>query len=139
MKSKKTNINKKTVHIDQKTVKNVQKVLQNVKKSQKTTKKDAKTAKLYSEDQIKKIACMVFMLECQAARLAASVGLFFGDEINKHELLKEFMAVDRTMRKYSTDFHKEIEETVGKFRVFASDGKDFTEIKNGGVYATDKD
>lgn len=132
MKSKKTNINKKTVHIDQK-------VLKNVKKSQKTAKKDTKTAKLYSEDQIKKIACMVFMLECQAARLAASVGLFFGDEINKHELLKEFMAVDRTMRKYSTDFHKEIEETVGKFRVFASDGKDFTEIKNGGVYATDED
>lgn len=132
MKSKKTNINQKTVHIDQK-------VLKNVKKSQKTTKKDTKTAKLYSEDQIKKIACMVFMLECQAARLAASVGLFFGDEINKHELLKEFMAVDRTMRKYSTDFHKEIEETVGKFRVFASDGKDFTEIKNGGAYATDED
>lgn len=132
MKSKKTNINQKTVHIDQK-------VLKNVKKSQKTAKKDTKTAKLYSEDQIKKIACMVFMLECQAARLAASVGLFFGDEINKHELLKEFMAVDRTMRKYSTDFHKEIEETVGKFRVFASDGKDFTEIKNGGVYATDED
>ena len=135
MKSKKTNINKKTVHIDQK-------VAKNVKKSQKTAKKDAKqeiTGKLYSEDQIKKIACMVFMLECQAARLAASVGLFFGDEINKHELLKEFMAVDRTMRKYSTDFHKEIEETVGKFRVFASDGKDFTEIKNGGVYATDED
>lgn len=132
MKSKKTNINQKSVHIDQK-------VAKNVKKSQKTTKKDAKTAKLYSEDQIKKIACMVFMLECQAARLAASVGLFFGDEINKHELLKEFMAVDRTMRKYSTGFHKEIEETVGKFRVFASDGKDFTEIKNGGVYATDED
>lgn len=132
MKSKKTNINKKTVHIDQK-------VLKNVKKSQKTTKKDAKTAKLYSEDQIKKIACMVFMLECQAARLAASVGLFFGDEINKHELLKEFMAVDRTMRKYSTDFHKEIEETVGKSRVFAYDGKGFTEIKNGGIYATDED
>lgn len=132
MKSKKTNINQKTVYIDQKMAKNV-------KNSQKTAKKDTKTAKLYSEDQIKKIACMVFMLECQAARLAASVGLFFGDEINKHELLKEFMAVDRTMRKYSTDFHKEIEETVGKFRVFASDGKDFTEIKNGGVYATDED
>lgn len=125
--------------INKKVAQNIKKMAKNVKKSQKTAKKDVKTAKLYSEDQIKKIACMVFMLECQAARLAASVGLFFGDEINKHELLKEFMAVDRTMRKYSTDFHKEIEETVGKFRVFASDGKDFTEIKNGGVYATDED
>lgn len=125
--------------INKKVAQNIKKMAKNVKKSQKTAKKDVKTAKMYSEDQIKKIACMVFMLECQAARLAASVGLFFGDEINKHELLKEFMAVDRTMRKYSTDFHKEIEETVGKFRVFASDGKDFTEIKNGGVYATDED
>jgi len=125
--------------INKKVAQNIKKMAENVKKSQKTAKKDTKTAKLYSEDQIKKIACMVFMLECQAARLAASVGLFFGDEINKHELLKEFMAVDRTMRKYSTDFHKEIEETVGKFRIFASDGKDFTEIKNGGVYATDED
>lgn len=125
--------------INKKVAQNIKKMAKNVKNSQKTAKKDTKTAKLYSEDQIKKIACMVFMLECQAARLAASVGLFFGDEINKHELLKEFMAVDRTMRKYSTDFHKEIEETVGKFRVFASDGKDFTEIKNGGVYATDED
>lgn len=125
--------------INKKVAQNIKKMAKNVKNSQKTAKKDTKTAKLYSEDQIKKIACMVFMLECQAARLAASVGLFFGDEINKHELLKEFMAVDRTMRKYSTDFHKEIEETVGKFRVFASDGKDFTEIKNGGTYATDED
>lgn len=132
MTSKKTNINLKSVHIDQK-------VAKNVKKSQKTTKKDVKTAKLYSEDQIKKIACMVFMLECQAARLAASVGLFISDEITKHELLKEYMAVDRTMRKYSTDFHKEIEETVGKFRIFAADKDGVTEIKNGGAYATDED
>lgn len=99
--------------INKKVAQNIKKMAKNVKKSQKTAKKDAKTAKLYSEDQIKKIACMVFMLECQAARLAASVGLFFGDEINKHELLKEFMAIDRTMRKYSRDFHEEIESTIG--------------------------
>lgn len=128
--------------INKKVAQNIKKMAKNVKKSQKTAKKDAKqevTGKLYSEDQIKKIACMVFMLECQIARLAASAGLFFSDELTKHEFLKEYMAVDRTMRKYSTDFHKEIEETVGKFRVFASDGKDFTEIKNGGAYATDED
>ncbi len=127
-----TKINKKVAHISEE-------VLKNVKKSQKTAKKDTKTAKLYSEDQIKKIACMVFMLECQAARLASSVGLFISDEITKHELLKEFMAVDRTMRRYSIDFHKEIEETVGKFRVFAANKDSITEIKNGGIYATDED
>lgn len=132
MKSKKTNINQKSVHIDQK-------VLKNVKKSQKTTKKDAKTAKLYSENQICKIACMVFMLESQIARLCAASGCFFGGEMSKHDFLKEYMAVDRTMRRLSKDFHKEIEETVGKFRIFAADKDGVTEIKNGGAYATDED
>lgn len=106
MKSKKTNINKKTVHIDQK-------VLKNVKKSQKTVKKDAKTAKMYSEDQICKIACMVFMLEAQVARATAAIGCFLSDDLTKHDLLKEFMAIDRTMRKYTRDFHEEIESTIG--------------------------
>ena len=106
MKSKKTNINQKTVHIDQKMAKNV-------KKSQKTTKKDVKTAKSYSEDQICKIACMVFMLEAQVARATAIIGCFLSDDLTKHDLLKEFMAIDRTMRKYSTDFHEEIESTIG--------------------------
>lgn len=106
MKSKKTNINQKTVHIDQK-------VLKNVKKSQKTTKKDTKTAKLYSEDQICKIACMVFMLEAQVARLCAVNGCFLGDKMSKHDFLKEYMAVDRTMRRLTKDFHKEIESTIG--------------------------
>lgn len=106
MKSKETNINKKTVHIDQK-------VLKNVKKSQKTAKKDAKTAKLYSEDQICKIACMVFMLEAQVARATAVIGYFLSDDLTKHDLLKEFMAIDRTMRKYTHDFHEEIESTIG--------------------------
>lgn len=124
---------------DQKTVKNVQKVSQNVKKSQKTTKKDVKTAKTYSEDQICKIACMVFMLESQIARLCAASGCFLGDEMSKHGFLKEYMAVDRTMRRLTKDFHKEIEETIGKFRVFANDGKQVSEIKNGGVYASEND
>lgn len=132
MKNEKTNINKKTVHIDQK-------VLKNVKKSQKKTEKCNNSVKLYSEDQICKIACMVFMLEAQVARATAAIGCFLSDDLTKHDLLKEFMAIDRTMRKYSADFHKEIEETVGKFRVFASDGKGFTEIKNGGAYATDEE
>ena len=99
MTAKKTNINQKTVHIDQKTVKNV-------KKSQNTVKKDEKTAKMYSEAQICKIACMVFMLESQIARLCAASGMFLGDELNKHEFLKEYMAVDRTMRRLSKDFHQ---------------------------------
>ena len=106
MKSKETNINKKTVHINQK-------VLKNVKKSQKTAKKDAKTAKSYSEDQICKIACMVFMLEAQVARATAVISHFLSDDLTKHDLLKEFMAIDRTMRKYSRDFHEEIESTIG--------------------------
>lgn len=113
MKSKKTNINKKTVHIDQK-------VAKNVKKSQKTTKKDdilqkmQKTEnKMYSEDQICKIACMVFMLEAQVARATAAIGCFLSDDLTKHDLLKEFMAIDRTMRKYTRDFHEEIESTIG--------------------------
>lgn len=100
--------------------KNDQKVTKNVKKSQKTTKKDdilqkmQKTGnKVYSEDQICKIACMVFMLEAQVARATAAIGCFLSDDLTKHDLLKEFMAIDRTMRKYGADFHKEIEETVG--------------------------
>ena len=124
---------------DQKVTKNVQKVSQNVKKSQNTTEKDAKTAKVYSEDQICKIACMVFMLESQIARLCAASGCFLGDEMSKHEFLKEYMAVDRSMRRLSKDFHKEIEETIGKFRVFADDGKQVSEIKNGGAYASEND
>lgn len=132
MTAKKTNINQKTVHIDQKLAKNV-------KKSQNTVKKDEKTAKMYSEDQICKIACMVFMLESQIARLCAASGMFLGDELNKHEFLKEYMAVDRTMRRLSKDFHNEIEETIGKFRVFAADKGGVTEIKNGGAYADDQD
>ena len=134
-----TNINKKTVQNDQKTTKNV-------KKSQKTAKKDdilqktQKTGnKMYSEDQICKVACMVFMLESQIARLCAASGCFLGDEMSKHEFLKEYMAVDRTMRRLSKDFHNEIEETIGKFRVFAADKDGVTEIKNGGAYADDKD
>lgn len=106
MKSKKTNINKEVAHISKE-------VLENVKKSQKTAKKDAKTAKLYSEDQICKIACMVFMLETQVARATAAIGCFFSDDLTKHDLLKEFMAIDRTMRKYTRDFHEEIESTIG--------------------------
>ena len=89
-----------------------------VKPAKKPTKKVEAKVKLFTEDQICKIACMVFMLEAQTARLAASVGLFLGDEISKHELLREYCAVDRTMRRLSKDFHKEIEETIGKFRVF---------------------
>ena len=124
---------------DQKMTKNVQKVSQNVKKSQNATKKSSQTKKVYSEDQICKIACMVFMLESQVARLCAASGCFLGDEMSKHEFLKEYMAVDRTMRRLSKDFHKEIEETIGKFRVFADDGKQVSEIKDGGVYASDND
>lgn len=134
-----TNINKKTVQNDQK-------VAKTVKKSQKTAKKDdilqktQKTGnKMYSEDQICKVACMVFMLESQIARLSAASGMFLGDELNKHEFLKEYMAVDRSMRRLSKDFHNEIEETISKFRVFAADKDGVTEIKNGGAYADDKD
>ena len=94
---------------------------------------------MYSEAQICKIACMVFMLESQIARLCAASGMFLGDELNKHEFLKEYMAVDRTMRRLSKDFHNEIEETIGKFRVFAADKDGVTEIKNGGAYADDQD
>ena len=124
---------------DQKVTKNDQKVTKNVKKSQTATKKPSQTKKVYSEDQICKIACMVFMLESQVARLCAASGCFLGDEMSKHEFLKEYMAVDRTMRRLSKDFHKEIEETIGKFRVFADDGKQVSEIKNGGAYASDND
>lgn len=139
MTAKKTNINQKNVHIDQKVVKNDQKVSQNVKKSQNTSKKDVETPKLYSEEQISKIACMVFMLEAQNARLCAAAGCYLGDELSKHEFLKEYMAVDRAMRSLSKDFHKEIEETIGKFRVFATDKYGVSEIKNGGAYASDQD
>ena len=115
------------------------KPVKSTKKPENKTKKVEAKVKLFTEDQICKIACMVFMLEAQTARLAASVGLFLGDEINKHELLKEYCAVDRSMRRLSKDFHKEIEETVGKFRVFAADESGTTEIKDGGVYATEND
>lgn len=101
------------VKINKKVAQNIKKMAKNVKKSQKTTKKDIKTAKLYSEDQICKIACMVFMLEAQVARATAAIGCFLSDDLTKHDLLKEFMAIDRTMRKYTRDFHEEIESTVG--------------------------
>lgn len=101
-----TNVNKKTVQNDQKTTKNV-------KKSQTATKKSSQTKKMYSEDQICKIACMVFILEAQVARATAAIGCFFSDDLTKHDLLKEFMAIDRTMRKYTRDFHEEIESTIG--------------------------
>lgn len=101
------------VKINKKVAQNIKKMAKNVKKSQKTTKKDIKTAKLYSEDQICKIACMVFMLEAQVARATAIIGCFLSDDLTKHDLLKEYMAIDRTMRKYTRDFHEEIESTVG--------------------------
>lgn len=99
--------------INKKVAQNIKKMAENVKKSQKTVKKDAKTAKLYSEDQICMIACMVFMLEAQVARATAAIGCFLSDDLTKHDLLKEFMAIDRTMRKYTRDFHEEIESTIG--------------------------
>ena len=139
MTAKKTNINQKTVHIDQKVVKNVKKSQNKVKKDDILQKMQKTENKMYSEGQICKIACMVFMLESQIARLCAASGMFLGDELNKHEFLKEYMAVDRTMRRLSKDFHNEIEETIGKFRVFASDKNGVTEIKNGGAYADDQD
>ena len=110
-----------------------------VKSTKKPETKAKKPEKLFTEDQICKIACMVFMLEAQTARLCAASGCFLGDEMSKHEFLKEYMAVDRSMRRLSKDFHKEIEETIGKFRVFADDGKQVSEIKNGGVYAAEND
>ena len=101
------------VKINKKIAQNIKKMAKNVKKSQKTTKKDAKTTKSYSEDQICKIACMVFMLEAQVARATAAIGCFLSDDLTKHDLLKEYMAIDRTMRKYTRDFHEEIESTIG--------------------------
>lgn len=134
-----TNINKKTVQNDQKVAKTVKKSQNKAKKDDILQKTQKTRNKMYSEDQICKIACMVFMLESQVARLCAASGCFLGDEMSKHEFLKEYMAVDRTMRRLSKDFHKEIEETIGKFRVFADDGKQVSEIKNGGAYASDND
>ena len=101
------------VKTNKKVAQNIKKMAKNVKKPQKMTKKDTKTAKLYSEDQICKIACMVFMLEVQVARATAVIGCFLSDDLTKHDLLKEFMAIDRTMRKYTHDFHEEIESTIG--------------------------
>lgn len=113
------------------------------KKPVKSTKKPETNAKkpekIFTEDQICKIACMVFMLEAQTARMVSACGLYLGDEINKHDLLREYGAVDRSMRRLSKDFHKEIEETIGKFRVFATDEKGSVEIKDGGVYAAEND
>ena len=99
--------------INKKVAQNIKKMAKNVKKSQKMTKKCNNSAKSYSEDQICKIACMVFMLEAQVARATAVIGCFLSDDLTKHDLLKEFMAIDRTMRKYTHDFHEEIESTIG--------------------------
>lgn len=108
----------------------------NVEKSKVYEKKEEK---VFTEAQICKIACMVFMLESQVARAVSAMGLFLGDEIKKSDLLREYGAVDRTMRRLTKDFHQEIEETIGKFKVFAHDEDGITEIKNGGVYATEND
>lgn len=113
--------------------KNVEKIKESL---QKTAKKEEK---MFTEPQICKIACMVFMLESQVARAVSAMGLFLGDEIKKSDLLREYGAVDRTMRRLTKDFHQEIEETIGKFKVFAHDEDGITEIKNGGVYATEND
>lgn len=125
--------NKKTVK------KPVIKVTDEAKKLVKSKTYEKKEEKVFTEDQICKIACMVFMLESQVARMVSACGLYLGDEINKHNLLKEYGAVDRTMRRLTKDFHKEIEETIGKFRVFATDEQGSVEIKDGGVYATEND
>ena len=101
------------VKTNKKVAQNIKKMAKNVKKSQKTAKKDTKTEKLYSEDQICKIACMVFMLEAQVARATAAIGCFFSDDLTKHDLLKEFMAIDRTVRKYTHECHEQIESTIG--------------------------
>lgn len=112
---------------------------QKAKKPVKTNTSAKKEEKLFTEEQICKIACMVFMLESQVARAVSAMGLFLGDEIKKSDLLREYGAVDRTMRRLTKDFHQEIEETIGKFKVFAHDEAGITEIKNGGVYATEND
>ena len=112
---------------------------QKTKKPVKTNTSVKKEEKLFTEDQICKIACMVFMLESQVARAVSAIGLYLGDEIKKSDLLREYGAVDRTMRRLTKDFHQEIEETIGKFKVFAHDEDGITEIKNGGVYATEND
>lgn len=83
------------------------------KKPETKTKKIEANVKLFTEDQICKIACMVFMLEAQVARATAAIGCFLSDDLTKHDLLKEFMVIDRTMRKYTRDFHEEIESTIG--------------------------
>lgn len=127
---------KKTV---KSTKKPVIKVTDEAKKLVKSKVYEKKEEKVFTEDQICKIACMVFMLESQIARMVSACGLYLGDEINKYDLLKEYGAVDRTMRRLTKDFHKEIEETIGKFRVFATDEQGSVEIKDGGVYATEND
>lgn len=113
MTAKKTNINKKTVHIDQKVAKNVKKSQNKAKKDDILQKMQKTENKMYSEDQICKIACMVFVLEAQIARATAAIGCFLSDDLTKHDFLKEFMAIDRTMRKYTRDFNEEIESTIG--------------------------
>ena len=125
--------NKKTVK------KPVIKVTDEAKKLVKSKTYEKKEEKVFTEPQICKIACMVFMLESQVARAVSAMGLFLGDEIKKSDLLREYGAVDRTMRRLTKDFHQEIEETIGKFKVFAHDEDGITEIKNGGVYATEND
>lgn len=110
MTAKKTNINQKFVHIDQKTLKNV-------KKSQNKAKKDdilQKNEKLtFTEEQLCDVAGMFFRCEMQVARLTALLGLFFSDRVDKYRLLKEYMAVDRFMLKFSADCHEQIAKMAG--------------------------
>lgn len=107
MTAKKTNINQKFVHIDQK-------LLKNVKKSQNNAKKCSKCEKLcFSEEQLCDVAGMFFRCEMQVARLTALLGLFFSDRVDKYRLLKEYMAVDRFMLKFSADCHEQIAKMAG--------------------------
>ena len=114
MTAKKTNINQKNVHIDQKVVKNDLKTSKNVKKSQNNAKKCSKCEKLcFSEEQLCDVAGMFFRCELQVARLTALLGLFFADKTDKYRLLKEYMAVDRFMLKFSADCHEQIAKMAG--------------------------
>ena len=107
MTAKKTNINQKNVHIDQK-------LLKNVKKSQNKPKKCSKCEKLcFSEEQLCDVAGMFFRCEMQVARLTALLGLFFSERVDKYRLLKEYMAVDRFMLKFSADCHEQIAKMAG--------------------------
>lgn len=78
------------------------------KKITKIAKNEKTDKKTYNEEDFLNVVSIAKTYEMLLARATAAIGVFLGDEMKKHGLLKEFMAVDRDARQLSFRFNKEV-------------------------------